>query len=332
MKYCFLIDTGLGNLVNKIDLFKQMRAQSVEFRIVADSPCSDLIMCLSGIECTSFNEFKNQKYDKTETLILFYDCLRVKFLKVAFLRKTIIQIDRRLSLLRNALALFSYLDNPIFGKKIFVVDKYAHEKWICFDLVKKALGLDLLKEHSPNKITPRCKDYVVIQCGVANGKPTIKNLDPNVLSKVVEKLIIEYKQKVVLVGSSGDMFYANCVRENLSRVNYAHDSLEFHIGSLTVEEFTNLVKDCSKVIAMDSFLGHLAAYLGKDLIWIGGVGAFFRTRPIGNAKNIKYIFPLTHQNLLQDTVIREDVAATRYGTYKSLETINLSEIYSVFED
>ena len=331
MKYCFLIDTGLGNLINKIDLFKQLVAQGVKFRIVADSPCADLIMSLTGIKCTDFSEFKSQVRDRAEVFVLFYDCLRVKFLKVILFRNAVIQIDPRVSLFRRALASLSYFSKPILGKRIFVIDKHSHEKWSCIDLLIKVSGVNLNCNYSSPKLSPQCDDLVVVQCGVANGRPTIKNLSPETLAKIVEELIVIYKQKVILVGSSGDIPYANMVQENLSRVTHAPDALQFHIGDLTVEQITLLVKDCSKVIAMDSFMGHLAAYFGKNLIWIGGVGAFFRTRPLGDPKNIKYIFPLTHQNLLQDTVIREDIAASRYGIYKPLETVNLNEIYSVFE-
>jgi len=337
----FIIDTGIGNAINKIDALRLAQEHDPATKIY----CTELlkpVFEVAGLKnIYVIQSLERKLIGRDETVVFFYDCLRFKNILVVVGKRIVIQLDDRISIFRK----FFYWIGVVlrlFSISVHRIDYYQHERMLNFDLVvreffkqkisqeelvtlcqKTDFHTRALRKLREITLHPNVKSWggraIALQCGVANGKPTIKGFSAERLAKLSD-LLVQNGFKVFLFGGKSDVDFANRV------VGLCTEKVENLVGNLSlIDSWASLLRaHCT--ISFDSSIGHMAAFSRCNLVWVGGCTAFTRTRPWSSAHLTRYVLCATHQNYLAHNPIREEAALTKFNGYCPTETVDLSEI------
>jgi ADP-heptose:LPS heptosyltransferase len=337
----FIIETGIGNVINKIDALLLAQQHDANTKVF----CTKLLMPIfesAGVKNTFLiNTLNKSLIASDEAVVFFYDCLRLKNIISVIGKRLIIQLDDRISLPRKLFFLLGFFFRP-FGVELFKIDYYQHERVLVFNFVLRQI---LKQEINGNKLLEICfktdyhnemvkslfdrahiyspipitKQSIALQCGVANGKQTIKGLSPKKLAQLSD-LLVHNGFEVILTGGESDVDYASQVLELCS------EKVSNFVGSMSLMDTWAVLLRVHCVISFDSSIGHMAAYTRRPLVWVGGCGAFTRTRPWSKANLIRYVLCPTYQNYLGQNPMKEQIAVTKLNGCMPLEALDLNEI------
>ncbi len=342
-KFVLVLETGVGNLINKFDAIGYLQSQGIYPEIVCQgslAACLDLIDIeakqLSGV-------FEKRRFFKKKTIVFFFDCLRLPSLIASLGSTVFIQLDDRVSLARRLLY-FSRAFWRLFGIHFLRIDYYAHEKVNNFRLILQILGnneptddalvglcrpnyfaqtiIQKLEHHKYRvKLDDGIQDLVLLQCGVANGLRSIKTASPKKISKIHDELR-KANIDAVLVGGPADVTFAKLVEAE------CEIDPRLYVGQTSIKDIWKMVTVAKCIISFDSSLGHIAAYLEVPLVWVGGCGAFSRSRPWSKPHLTHFALSPTYFNFLSQNPIRESTALKFTNGTLPTDLIDTTEITS----